>query len=85
MRSLGQRLALSLLGGVAAYVAGAFAGGWLVSVLSANSHDRGLEAAMTGAFVIGPLVAVAGFVATLLLQRRGRQIRGGRAPSRGAR
>jgi hypothetical protein len=74
MRSFGQRLALSLLGGVAAYVTGAFAGGWLVSVLSTNTHDRDLEAAMTGAFVIGPLAAVAGFVATfLLLQRRGRR------------
>ena len=51
------------------YGIGAFVGGWLVSVFSSNRHDRSVEAAMTGAFVIGPLVAVVAFVATLLLLR----------------
>ncbi len=35
--------------------------GLLVSLLSSNSHDRSLEAAMTGAFVLGPLAAVVAF------------------------
>jgi hypothetical protein len=37
----------------------------LVNLMSSNSHDRSVEAAMTGAFFIGPLVAVLAFVATL--------------------
>ena len=41
---------------------GAFGGGYLITVLSSNQHDRSVEAAMTGAFVLGPLAAVIGFV-----------------------
>lgn len=55
-------LALSLLAAVASYLVAAFGGGLLVAVLSNNPHDRGVEAAMTGAFVFGPLAAVLGFV-----------------------
>ncbi len=54
------------------YVAGAFLGGMAVEYLSSNRHDRSVEAAMTGAFVTGPLGAVAGLVLALLLRRRGR-------------
>jgi hypothetical protein len=45
---------------VLGYALGAFGGGLLVSVLSSNTHDRSVEAAMTGAFVLGPLAAVVG-------------------------
>ena len=55
-----KRIAMGVLGGVLGYVLGAFGGGFLVSVLSSNTHDRSVEAAMTGAFVLGPLAAVAG-------------------------
>lgn len=52
--------------GVAGYVIGLFGGLGLVLLLSSNQHDRSTEAAMTGAFVVGPLTgllfAVAGFV-----------------------
>jgi len=58
-----RRLGHGLLWGVPAYLLGAFGGGYLVSQLSSNVHDRSLEAAMTGAFVLGPLVGVIGFVA----------------------
>lgn len=57
-----KRLALSLTGAAIGYVLGALVGGWLISSLSSNSHDRSLEAAMTGAFVTGPLVALVGGV-----------------------
>ncbi len=40
----------SALGGVLGYL--------LVQMLSSNTHDRALEAAMTGAFVVGPLLAI---------------------------
>jgi hypothetical protein len=51
---------MALLGGVLGYALGAFGGGYLISVLSSNTHDRSVEAAMTGAFVLGPLMALVG-------------------------
>lgn len=56
-----RRFWTGLLWALIGYVAGAFGGGLLVSLLSSNSHDRSLEAAMTGAFVLGPLAAVVAF------------------------
>jgi hypothetical protein len=57
---------LSLLAGVIGYVVGLFGGMGLVNLLSSNTHDRSVEAAMTAAFFIGPLVAVLAFVITLV-------------------
>lgn len=53
-----RRMFIGLLWAVPGYLAGAFGGGYLVSVLSSNTHDRSVEAAMTGAFVLGPLGAL---------------------------
>jgi hypothetical protein len=47
---------------VPAYLVGGFGGGYLVSVLSGNRFDGSVEAAMTGAFVTGPLAASVAFV-----------------------
>jgi hypothetical protein len=71
---MARTLSLSLLAAAASYLLGAFAGGWLVSILSNNQHDRGVEAAMTGAFVLGPLAAVLGFGVAfgVLMARRSR-------------
>lgn len=44
------------------YVLLALAGYFMISTLSSNSHDRSLEAAMTAAFVFGPIGAIVGFV-----------------------
>lgn len=57
-----RRIGLGVLWGVRAYLIGAFGGGYLVSVLSSNTHDRSVEAATTGAFVFGPLAGLVGFV-----------------------
>ena len=57
-----RRFGFGVLWAVPAYLVGAFGGGYLVSLLSSNTHDRSMEAAMTGAFVLGPLSAFAGFV-----------------------
>ena len=65
-----RQLGIGLVSAVVGYLVGAFGGGYLVSVLSSNSHDRPVEAAMTGAFVTGPLLAVAAVIAGLLLFRR---------------
>ncbi len=53
-----RRLALALACGAGGYVAGGILGYALVMALSGNTHDRDLEAAMTGGFVVGPLVAL---------------------------
>ena len=66
-----KRLGTALLYAIVAYVVATLAGYLLVQQFSSNVHDRALEAAMTGAFVIGPLGAVVGFVVGL--------VRGGRS------
>jgi hypothetical protein len=55
---MGRRIVIGLLWAVAGYIAGTAAAIWLVEELSSNTHDRSVEAAMTGAFVFGPIVAV---------------------------
>lgn len=45
---------------IAGYVLGAVVGYVLVLAFSGNVHDRELEAAMTGAFVAGPVLALVG-------------------------
>ncbi len=72
-----RRWLLGLLAALAAYLAGAFGGGALLLQFSPNTHDRGLEAAMTGAFVFGPAAAIIGFlVAYIRAGRRGPEHRG---------
>jgi hypothetical protein len=48
--------------GIAGYAAGGLLGYVLVMGLSQNQHDIGVEAAMTGAFVVGPLVGLVGAI-----------------------
>ena len=59
---MARRIGFGVLWGIAGYLCGAFGGGWLVTQMSSNTHDRDLEAAMTGAFLIGPLVGLIAFV-----------------------
>ena len=70
---MGKRLAVGLLCGVLGYVLGAVGGGFLVSLLSSNTHDRSLEAVMTGAFAVGPAVAVIAFIVGFVLAKPSRQ------------
>ena len=57
-----KRIGVAMLFAVVAYVAAAVAGYFLVGLFSGNTHDRSVEAAMTSAFVFGPIGAVVGFV-----------------------
>ncbi len=57
-----RRFVFGLFGAILGYVVGAFGGGFAISVLSSNHYDVSVEAAMTGAFVIGPLGALIGLV-----------------------
>ncbi len=65
-----KRLGFGLLFTVVGYVLGVIAGYFLIDNLSTNTHDRSVEAAMTSAFVIGPLAAIIGGITGV--------IRGGR-------
>jgi hypothetical protein len=61
-----KRLGLALRYAAVGYVVAAVAGQFLILQFSANAHDRAVEAAMSGAFVAGPVGAhvalVVGFV-----------------------
>ena len=57
-----RRVGIGVLWGTGGYLLGALGGGLLINILSANSFDREMEAAMTGAFVTGPLAATVAFV-----------------------
>jgi len=64
-----KRLALVVLGAIAGYVAGAVAGYFAIVAFSSNTHDRSVEASMTGAFLFGPLGALVGMVVTFARTR----------------
>ena len=56
---------------VGGYVLAAGVGYFVIKQFSSNVHDRDLEAAMTGAFVVGPIGAVVAFVIGFVRNGRG--------------
>jgi cytochrome bd-type quinol oxidase subunit 2 len=66
-----KRFAIALLCGIAGYVIVAVASYVLIDHFSSNVHDRAMEAAMTSAFVFGPLGAVVVFVVAFVRIGRG--------------
>jgi len=56
-----RRLGIGVLYAIVGYVVIAIAGYFLTDLLSSNAHDRAVEAAMTSAFVWGPLGALVAF------------------------
>lgn len=65
-----KRFGIGLLGAVGVYLIVALVGYFMIDWLSSNMHDRSVEAAMTSAFVLGPLGALIGFVAGFVLGGR---------------
>ena len=65
-----KRFGIGVLCAVGGYLISAFAGYFLIDLLSSNTHDRSVEAAMTSAFVLGPLGAVVGFIAGFICSGR---------------
>ena len=63
---MARRLMVVLLWALAGYLVSAFGGGYAMSILSSNTHDPSVEAAMTGAFVTGPIGAVMGALVAVL-------------------
>jgi hypothetical protein len=57
-----KRIGVALLYAIVGYMVAGCLGYFLVEQLSPNVHDRSVEAAMTSAFVWGPLGAVVAFV-----------------------
>ena len=58
-----RRLLKGLLWGFGGYLIAAVIGYGLVGALSSNTQDVSVEAAMTSAFVFGPLGGLLGFIA----------------------
>lgn len=68
-----MRVVAVILGIVGGYGIGAVLGFTAITMLSANTHDRSLEAAMTSAFVAGPLGAIIGVIFALGFNRAKRR------------
>jgi hypothetical protein len=64
MRTFG----LAVLVGAGGYVAGVLLGVFLVQLSSTRKSEKSMEAAMTGFFYVGPVVAVIAFVVALVMQ-----------------
>lgn len=65
-----RRFWLVVLATLAGYALGAAAGWGLILALSPNTHDRSVEAAMSAAFVFGPIAAVVAAVLALWATKR---------------
>ena len=61
---------LAVLAAIGGYIIGLFGGMILIETFSSNVHDKSIEAAMTGAFVIGPLVSVAAVIVVVVFRSR---------------
>jgi ABC-type spermidine/putrescine transport system permease subunit II len=68
-----KTIGIALMSAFGGYVAGVPLGMFLVEHLSANRHDRSTEAAMTAAFVIGPVVALVAAVGGVAVYHHLRQ------------
>jgi hypothetical protein len=62
-----RRIVMAVLGLLIGYPVFAFIGYWVIQLFSGNTFDRSMEADMTAVFAIGPLGAVVGLVAGLVL------------------
>jgi hypothetical protein len=61
-----KTVGVAFLTAIGGYLAGMFGGMLLIEAFSSNTHDRSLEAAMTGAFVTGPAIAVIAVIVVLV-------------------
>ena len=65
-----RRLGFGLAGAIGGYLIAAIVAYVLVAGLSSNTHDPSVGASMTAAFVGGPLGALVGLVAGIVLGGR---------------
>lgn len=69
-----RRTLMAVLGLLIGYPIFAFAGYWIIQLFSGNTFDRSLEASMTAVFAIGPLGAIVGLIAGLIMASHRRAI-----------
>jgi hypothetical protein len=62
-----RRTVMAVLGLLIGYPIFTFAGYWIIRLASGNTFDRSVEASMTAVFAIGPLGAVVGLVAGMIV------------------
>lgn len=67
-----RRFLAGAIGLIVGYLVLATCGYWAILILSSNRFDRSLEAAMTAAFVVGPIGAAIGLVLGLMLTKMNR-------------
>jgi hypothetical protein len=65
-----EDLSLAVLAGIGGYAAGLLGGSVLIEAFSSNIHDKSMEAAMTGAFVVGPLMAAVAVIVVMIFRYR---------------
>ena len=68
-----KRAGIGVLCAIGGYVLATLVGYFLIVQFSSNAHDREVEAAMTSAFIAGPIGAVFAFIVGF--------VRSGRAPA----
>ena len=61
---------VALLAAILGYIVGLFGTMAAIELFSSNQHDKSLEAAMTGAFAGGPLIAMISVIGILALRRK---------------
>lgn len=59
-----------LLAAIGGYVMGLIGGIMAIETFSPNTHDKSFEAAMTGAFVVGPVMAIIAVTVVLITHYR---------------
>ena len=65
-----KTIGLAVLAAIGGYIIGLFGGMILIETFSSNVHDKSIEAAMTGAFVIGPLMSVVAVSVVVVFRSR---------------
>ena len=65
-----KRIGIAFLFVIVGYLIAAVGSYFLGGLLSVNTHDRSVEAAMTSAFFFGPLGAVVAFIVGFVRGRR---------------
>jgi len=55
-----KRFVITVLGSIAGFITFALCGYAAIQLLSSNTHDRAVEAAMTALFVAGPIGGIVG-------------------------
>ena len=65
-----KTFSLGVLAAFCGYAIGMLSGMFLIETFSSNRHDRSVEAAMTGAFVVGPMMAILAVIVVLVIRAR---------------